>query len=297
MASRKNITAAKIGLQSHGSIHSAAQCGSGKPQDSLSAPSAIAQRPAAKRTSESADVAGRPSFRTAPGRGAPDFRALTVFESLPPGHQTFRVREDGSEPHLREGEYAVVDSTDRELQHGELYVIQYEGGRRSRHISQATSDHLRIGSDAEPSLVWFMRDLRGFRRTDEAVEGIPVFAGMSDGPYTTDHLQSKLIGRVVGVAFSTLGDLLAPAAGWENEEEGNAAFDPSEYIETLLGAGYRPYVLRGSSQEWGYYEHFPTRRQTRAKEKAVTAVLYKFGAASTALDRVIEECVRRGLVT
>jgi hypothetical protein len=98
------------------------------------------------------------------------------------------------------------------------------------------------------------------------------------------------------VAFSSLGDLLAPAAGWENEEAGNAAFDPSEYIETLLGAGYRPHLLRGSRHEWNYYEHFPTRRQTRAKEAAVTAVRYKFCAASTALDRVIEECVRRALV-
>jgi hypothetical protein len=36
---------------------------------------------------------------------------------------------------------------------------------------------------AGPSLVWFMRDLRGFRKTNESMGGIPVFAGLNHGPY------------------------------------------------------------------------------------------------------------------
>lgn len=58
-----------------------------------------------------------------------------------------------------------------------------------------------------------------------------MFAGLSDGPYQTEYLRSKLIGRVVGVASSPLGGLLEPSAGWLNEAAGNAAFDPAEYIE------------------------------------------------------------------
>jgi hypothetical protein len=216
---------------------------------------------------------------------------------LPPDHKTFRVGDDGSDPHLHEGEYAVIDTTDRELQHGELYVIQYENGRRSRHISQATAERMNTtGEHAEPSLVWFMRDLRGFRKTNDSMGGIPIFAGLSDGPYRTERLQSKLIGRVVGVAFSALGDLMAPAAGWENEEAGNAAFDPAEYISALLSADFAPYVFRSGKNEWNYIEHFPGRRLTDAEEAPVMAVRYKFCAASTALDRVIEECIRRGSV-
>ena len=36
----------------------------------------------------------------------PGLRALTLFETLPAGHVTFRVEDDGSDPHLQVGEYA-----------------------------------------------------------------------------------------------------------------------------------------------------------------------------------------------
>lgn len=228
------------------------------------------------------------------------FRALTTFKSLDdPKHKTFLVRDGGSSPHLRKGEYAVIDTADRDLQSGELYVIQYESGERRREISQAKSDHLNItGPGAEDSLVWWMRDLRGFRKTDETVYGgVPVFAGLSDGPYRTEHLQSRLVGRVVGVAFTSLGNLIAPTAGWEHEAAGNAAFDPAEYVDVLIATGHKPRVMcaeRGRPR--GYYEEMPHRALTDAEDAAHMAVRHKYGRASTALDRVIEECIRRGLV-
>jgi hypothetical protein len=42
-------------------------------------------------------------------------RALTLFTDLLVGHLTFRVSDDGSAPHLKENEFAVVDTTDREV--------------------------------------------------------------------------------------------------------------------------------------------------------------------------------------
>jgi hypothetical protein len=74
--------------------------------------------------------------------------------------------------------------------------------------------------DAYPSgrreLVWWWASgLAGFRRTNETVfGGIPVFAGLSDGPYKPRHLRKKLLGRVVGYAEAALGGLLQPCAGW-----------------------------------------------------------------------------------
>jgi hypothetical protein len=64
---------------------------------------------------------------------------------------------------------------------------------------------------------WFggLSGLAGFRRTNETVfGGIPVFAGLSDGPYKPRHLRKKLLGRVVGYAEAALGRLLQPCAGW-----------------------------------------------------------------------------------
>jgi hypothetical protein len=201
-----------------------------------------------------------------PGRGYPDFRALTMFERLEPHHRTFLVREDGSAPHLFVGEYAVVDTSDREPQHGELYVVQHKSGERRREIVQATSSYCNItGPGAEKSLVWWLCDLRGFRQTDEKLGGIPVFAGLSDGPYQTAGLKAKLLGRVVGVAHSALGGLLARAAGWEEEEAGNVAFNPAEYIDALLAAGYGPAVCYRGAKAHGYWESMPDRPCGRPK--------------------------------
>jgi hypothetical protein len=107
-------------------------------------------------------------------------------------------------------------------------------------------------------------------------------------------VRSKLIGRVVGVATSSLGDALAQSAGWENEDAGNAAFDPAEYLDVMLSAGF--WVLAfPSARRWDYCEHFPERALTEAEDAAVMAARYKFCAASTAINRVIEECKRRSL--
>jgi hypothetical protein len=220
-----------------------------------------------------------------------ELRALTVFDTLPAKHTTFLTTEDGAEPHLCKGEFAVVDATDRKPQHGELFVIQNQGSERRRRLIQVRSSRLNItGPGAKPSLVWWCGDLRGWRKTDEKMLGCPVYAGLSDGPYRTESLQAMLIGRVVGVAFTALGNQLARAAGWEEEEAGNAAFDPVEYLDVLLATGHWPCICDG-----GYYEQMPQRALSKAEDAAVMAVRWKYAKASTALRRVKAECLRRGL--
>jgi len=78
-------------------------------------------------------------------------RALTIFESLPLGHSTLRIADDASAPHLKAGEYAVIDTTDCELQSGELYLIQYSSGR---HVVQLRSS----------ASGWWAGDLAGYAR-------------------------------------------------------------------------------------------------------------------------------------
>ena len=182
------------------------------------------------------------------------FRALTLFEKLPSGHRTFSVRDQGSAPHLKESEFAVIDTTDREVQHGELFVIQYRGLERRRCIVQARADRLNItGPGAEESLCWWVSQLRGFRRTDRKVMSFPVYEGLSDGPYRTENLQAQLLGRVVGYARTSLGGLLQQCAGYEREAEGNAAFDASEYLDVLIDTGHKPCVMLDAQGEPGLY--------------------------------------------
>jgi hypothetical protein len=236
--------------------------------------------------------------RKQPAPAQSPLRALTFFETLPPGHKTFRVPDDGSSPHLKEREYAVIDTTDREPQHGELFLKASSSGRSRRSIVQVKADMLQFtGVDTE-SPVWWLCDLAGFRQIDD-MGGIPIFAGMSAGPYDAaeQYLQTQLIGRVVGYAANSFGHLMAPEAGWENEEAGNAAFDPAEYVDVLIGAGYQPSVFRRRDGSMGLYETNPLeRRPTSAQHAAYMAARTKYCAASKALDRVVAECLRRGLV-
>lgn len=143
-----------------------------------------------------------------------ELRALMLFDRPRPGHASFSVQDDGSVPHLREGEYAIVDLRDREPQHGEIYLIEFGGFSRNRYLKQMQSDMLNItGPGAEPSPVWWLSDLRGFRKTNGVVHGVHLFAGLSDGPYTTEDVQSYALGRVVGYALKPLGKLIALKGG------------------------------------------------------------------------------------
>jgi hypothetical protein len=67
-------------------------------------------------------LAKRPAApKTLPFEHQPELRALTLYDSLPPGHATFLVTDA---PDFRCGseasEYAVIDQFDREIQHGEV---------------------------------------------------------------------------------------------------------------------------------------------------------------------------------
>ncbi len=158
------------------------------------------------------------------------YRALTLFTTLPANHKTIRVDDDGAAPHLSEDEFAVIDTTDREPQHGELYVIEYS---TNRSIVQARSSYCNItGPGAEDTLVWWVRALRGFRKTNKQFDGVPLYAGMTSGPYEADGFKAMLLGRVVGYAYSPLGGLV--------EALKPRTFTEAEYIEAARKMGFVP---------------------------------------------------------
>jgi hypothetical protein len=234
---------------------------------------------------------------TTPEIQQPNLRALTIFTRLPPGHATFRIVDDGSAPHLNENEFAVVDITDRGLQHGELFIIQYETGNRRRRVVQLRKSLAQITATGPKQVVWWAGDLSGFRQVGDCPAfGIRAFAGLSDGPYLAHHLQAKLVGRVVGVAATSLGNQIPEELGWQNEANGNADFDPAEYIDVLLASGHRCYLMRGRDGHTMYGESFPERALTDAEHARTMAVRWKYARASKASQLVKAECERRGLV-
>lgn len=58
-----------------------------------------------------------------------DFRALTLHDVVPAGHIAVPVLHSRWEPHLRPGEFAILDPSDVEPQHGELYGLSIQSPR------------------------------------------------------------------------------------------------------------------------------------------------------------------------
>jgi len=135
-----------------------------------------------------------------------ELRALETFNSLPKSHSTFLCTESGHEPHIRVGEYAVIDKSDRTPQHGEVYLIKYPS--ESLALKQANlATGVEIGRKRLPKdpRIWWLDALRKFHNTGEKIHGVPVFAGLSDGPYETHYLRRLIVGRIVGIATKSFG--------------------------------------------------------------------------------------------
>jgi hypothetical protein len=144
----------------------------------------------------------------------PELRALMILPTLPPGHMTFPVEDDAFYPHLRRGEFAVVDLADHQPAQGELFLIAYSDPRvecgRSFALCQMVGRprYRRPGggwvqqpeAGADPATCWIARHwLPPADPRDREASLRSGRIGTSEGPFTTEYAAEKLVGRVVGV--------------------------------------------------------------------------------------------------
>jgi len=147
----------------------------------------------------------------------PELRALLMMDALPPGCITVLAPDDRFAPHIREGELTIVDTTDVEPVVGEFFVIAYNdsrlpGGYVFKFIEPICRmvNYVESAKEGERDY-WTSDPAKGTPREFwEALHepmanvilarrmGRPSMV-MKEGPFTTDHLRSKLIGRVVGI--------------------------------------------------------------------------------------------------
>lgn len=143
---------------------------------------------------------------------APEYRALMLFDRLPAGCIAVRCDDHFSMPHIRPGEYVVVDTTDRKPRHLETYVIEWNGGRRN--ICEAIAREFNWCDATIPRAGWLVCSIRGPRgraavndwldqaaANSAAAGGIQEFPAWSEGPFRSDdgYLESKLVGCVIGL--------------------------------------------------------------------------------------------------
>jgi hypothetical protein len=145
-------------------------------------------------------------------------RALTMYDHIPADCILQPVANDDSVPHIRAGEFAVIDTADTAPQHGEVYLSRWLSGRTS--IVQLMS---RPFNNPEQGMLigWWTRCLN-FVPYDQALAearrrspgAIPFISHRSvvDGPRVADVIQQSLIGRVIGV-YETAQETLKIAGG------------------------------------------------------------------------------------
>lgn len=127
-------------------------------------------------------------------------RALEMFDHVPPGHILHLQRSDMHAPHLRAGELAVVDATDRAIAWGELFLITQNTRRIIWQIMPETDAQRARRADPDDACVWFRpldNPLSAEDIHERARSGRRIYC--SDGPYPVRLLEREIIGRVVGI--------------------------------------------------------------------------------------------------
>jgi hypothetical protein len=125
-------------------------------------------------------------------------RAFEMFKRVPDGCELFRTDDNALSPHLRAGEYAVVDMINRNYQFGEVFLCRWECGcqvlrqvKKRQYFEDAAKTIAREG-------VWFLAMVQPNFMSDGRLDPRgPLF--LSDGPLDPVHLHKKLVGRVIGV--------------------------------------------------------------------------------------------------
>ena len=141
----------------------------------------------------------------------PNLRAFVVFNELPAGCIAFPIVNEHSDPLLRPGDIAVIDTNDRRADH-DLFLIEW--GRNSpcgptRYLVELFPVHGLFGSPARECMKWKAGAYARPRTAEAAyaaiVNGSRKCSTFVDGPYDAEdqengwYLPSLLIGRVVGI--------------------------------------------------------------------------------------------------
>ncbi|RIY03491.1 hypothetical protein D3218_01655 [Aureimonas flava] len=128
-------------------------------------------------------------------------RALDVLSAVPAGCVVHRERDDTNAPHIRAGESIIADPADCEPLRGELFLIEWSGGRRD--VMQAVLRR-------EPGIV----QSDGSRAEQDMWTLTGLSFCLAEGPMSEAHLRSKIVSRVIGLydpAFEARAECLPVA--------------------------------------------------------------------------------------
>ena len=115
-------------------------------------------------------------------------RSFIVSDWLPIGHEVVEITTEDVAPHLHSGDFAIVDPSDREPAHDELFIVQWNSGRRAPVIIRQMENG---GATHWKACMW-----NTFSSADSSLSRRVMWF---DGPYELEGMRQKIIGRIVGI--------------------------------------------------------------------------------------------------
>lgn len=151
----------------------------------------------------------------------PEYRALMMYSVLPEGCIAWQCQNEASLPHVKPGEWVVVDPGQRKPVLGELFVIKFAPRRSCEHICIVSQRPARFANSKPGDKAWMVGSVRN-GEVSAALDyirsmNLPIVeqnalhlrvhtevGGWSEGPYGTegrsyDHLCDCLMGMVIGI--------------------------------------------------------------------------------------------------
>lgn len=132
----------------------------------------------------------------------PGLRSFIVYNDLPDGCIAFEVPDDKTLPHVRAGEFVVIDPSDCDPAEGELFAITWKSDwRRKWQIVQMDlrQDRVRTGETFEERSLWWVGHVAAQELVGVDGEGDGRFQRRVDRPYEDDYLRDITHGKIVGI--------------------------------------------------------------------------------------------------
>ena len=124
-----------------------------------------------------------------------------IFDHVPDGCRLHMLPDSMHAPWFRAGEWAVVDTTNTEIEWDQLYLVQQSNGPI---IWQVCDWKARDNEPSQPcAYLHPLNRPQSWEETKAIIDATPPMGmipiHLSDGPIHLDYLQEQIIGRVIGI--------------------------------------------------------------------------------------------------
>jgi hypothetical protein len=133
-------------------------------------------------------------------------RAFDLLDHVPPGCKLVMATDNSNDPHIKPGEFVIVDMNDTAFVSGEIYLIGWKNGHKAESICQVIKRTMECLARGPFQGIWFCPLNRPQRIEDIEHWRGPLYA--SDGPLKPEYLPEYIKGRVIGI-FMAKNDAVA----------------------------------------------------------------------------------------